>query len=298
MKEKVELKTSVVNFYEETLKKSFKSFVPICYHPGGVETTEVILKEVDVGKGAHVLDVASGMGDTAIYLAANLESNVVGIDLSQKMVVYANTLAKGVELDSKITFLMADAENLPFKDSVFDAAISECSLCLVPNMQKALSEMWRVIKLGAKIVVSDVVLKEKLPLNLNNLLSYASCIASAKTLNEYVAEFEKVGLTKIVTADLSHQVVRQICQYLEGRKKSPEEMVSAGESMVKSFPEKCSMKTLQTISFYLWLTGKIGYYMISGVKKDDKKPKVFKVECTGLPFSLSKERLVSALFAL
>ena len=268
MKENAKLKTSIVNFYEETLKKGFKGFVPICYHPGGMETTEVILREVAVGKGSHVLDIASGMGDTAIYLAANLGSNVTGIDLSQKMVTYAKTLAKSVELDLQITFLMADAENLPFKDNVFDVAISECSLCLVPKMQKTLSEMWRVIKPEAKIVVSDVVLKEKLPPNLNNFLSYASCISSAKTLSEYIAEFEKARLTKIVTADLSHLVVRQICQYLESRKTSLKKIINAAESMIESFPEKYSMKTLQTVSFYLWLTGKIGYYMISGVKAE------------------------------
>ena len=271
MREDLELKTSIVNFYEKILKKGPKSFVPICYHPGGVETTEVMLKEAGVNKGAHVLDVASGIGDTAIYVAANLEASVTGVDLSQKMVIYANALAKGGELDTKITFLIADAESLPFKDNVFDAAISECSLCLFPNMQKTLSEMRRVIKPESKVVVSDIVLKETLPPKLNNFLLQASCIAGAKTLSEYISEFEKAGLTKIVTADLSRQVMRQICQYLKSRKISFKKIVSAGELMVESFPKKCSMKTLQTISFYLWLTGKIGYCILSGVKADNKK---------------------------
>ncbi|MEM3565295.1 MAG: methyltransferase domain-containing protein [Candidatus Bathyarchaeia archaeon] len=266
MKENVELKTSIVKFYEENLRKRIKSFVPLCYHPGGIETTEEILKEAKIGKDSHVLDVASGIGDTAIYLAANVGSRVTGIDLSQEMVAYANTLVKEVELDPHITFLMADAENLPFKDNVFDVAISECSLCLVPNTRKALCEMKRVIKPEAKVVVSDVVLKEKLSPNLNNFLSYASCIAGAKTLGEYINEFEKAGLTRIITADLSFQVVKQICQYLENQKTSSEEIVKVGESLVTSFPERYDMKTFQTISFYLWLTGKIGYYMISGVK--------------------------------
>jgi ubiquinone/menaquinone biosynthesis C-methylase UbiE len=276
MREDLELKTSIVNFYEKILKKSFKSFVPVCYHPGGLETTEAMLKEARVSKGVHVLDVASGIGDTAIYVAANLEASVTGVDLSQKMVIYANALAKGVELDTRITFLIADAESLPFKDNVFDAAISECSLCLFPNMQKTLFEMQRVVKPESKVVVSDVVLNKTLPPKLNNFLLQASCIAGAKTLSEYISEFEKAGLTKIATTDLSHKVIRQICQYLENSKKSPKEIMRIGKSMVESFPERCSMKTLQTISFYLWLTGKIGYYMISGIKSDNKKPKVLR----------------------
>lgn len=265
MEETLSFKSSVINFYEEKLEKS-KSFILLCYHPGGVETTFELVKEAGIGQDSDVLDVASGPGDTAIQLAANLGSNVVGVDLSRKMISYANTLVKGIELDHKVKFVITDAEKLPFKDNVFDAAISECSLCLIPNMLKTLSEMTRVVKPNAKVAVSDIVLMETLPSHLNNFLAYANCIAGAKTLTQYIDDFEKAGLTGIKTLDLSPCVTKQITQFLNGQKTDLEEVINIGETLFSKPMEHINIESFQTLSFYLWLVGKIGYYMISGVK--------------------------------
>ncbi|MEM3640303.1 MAG: methyltransferase domain-containing protein [Candidatus Bathyarchaeia archaeon] len=267
-KEKARLKHSVVKYYEERLETEYKRLIPLCYHPGGIETTDKVIEEAGISENSTVLDVASGPGDTAIYLAATLGSSVLGIDLSRKMVDYAHSLVKGVELNHQVKFVVADAEKIPFKDNIFDAAISECSLCLVPNMLKTLSEMKRVIKPETKVVVSDVVLIENLSAELNNFLSYASCIAGAKTLDEYVSQFKKAGFTEIKTLNLSPYVIKQIHQFLHDRGINLGEIMNAGKILLSKSPIEMNVEAFQKISFYLWLDGKIGYSMISGVKPE------------------------------
>ncbi|MEM1586889.1 MAG: methyltransferase domain-containing protein [Candidatus Bathyarchaeia archaeon] len=255
-------KFSVIDFYERRLEGSIKSFIPLSYHPGGSEATKRLIEEANISRDSKVLDVASGTGETAIYIAMNFGSNVIGVDLSRKMVEYANTFVKAVELDKKVDFILADAERIPLRDNTFDAAISECTLCLVPDMLKVLYEMRRVVKFGAKVAISDVILAERLPESLANTVLHASCISGAKTLNEYIISFEKAGLKKIRAEDITESVINQIHQFLGGKINHNKIDVNLS-SFNASEPD---IINLQKLSISLWLSGKIKYYMISGVK--------------------------------
>lgn len=255
-------KSSVVEFYEKRLEDSIKSFIPLSYHPGGSETTRRLIEKANIGENSIVLDVASGTGETAVYIATNFGSSVIGIDLSRKMVDYANVFAKTAGLDQKISFILADAERMPLKDNFFDAAISECTLCLVPDMLRVLCEMRRVIKPGAKVVVSDIVLAEKLPVELANTVLYSSCISGAKTLNEYILSFEKAGLKSIEVEDVTKSVIDQIHQFLK-EEINYDKINNYLSSLNHLEP---SIKDLQRISVSLWSAGKIKYYVVSGVK--------------------------------
>lgn len=246
-------KSSVVDFYEKRLDNALRRFIPVSFHPGGNETSKRLIDEANIGKDSIILDVASGLGDTAIYIAMNFESTVIGIDLSHKMVNCANILAKAVDLNKKVGFIVADAERIPIRDNIFDAAISECTLCLVPDMLKVLYEMKRVVKPGAKVVISDVILSEKIPANLINPILHNSCISGAKTLNEYISSFKKVDLKEIRAEDLTSNVIDQINRFIKD------------ERVFSDFLEP-DLRSLQKISINLWLDGKIKYYMVSGTK--------------------------------
>jgi len=120
-----ELQEFTVRYYEDQLIKGIENF-----HPGGVDYTEKLAREVGVRKGARILDVASGSGETALYLAMKFKTEVVGFDLSEKMVSHATERAKNLGLSHLATFKKGDVLKMPFGKSSFDATISECSLCL------------------------------------------------------------------------------------------------------------------------------------------------------------------------
>ena len=83
------------------------------------------------------------------------ECEIIGVDLSEKMLEIARSLA--LNLGLSVTLLTMDAENLAFKDGTFDSVLCTLSLCTVPNPIQVLNEMKRVCKSGGKILLLEHV---------------------------------------------------------------------------------------------------------------------------------------------
>ncbi|MFA7600560.1 MAG: methyltransferase domain-containing protein, partial [Bacteroidales bacterium] len=76
--------------------------------------------------------------------------------------------------------------------------ISNCVLNLVPDKEKAFREIYRILKTGGHLSVSDVVIKGSLPDGLKNAVEmYAGCVSGAIQTEEYLSLMEKVGLKNI-----------------------------------------------------------------------------------------------------
>lgn len=101
-----------------------------------------------------ILDICTGTGDIAIYIAKNKvkEGHVTGVDFSENMLEIAKNKAKNTE---NIDFVIADALNLPFKDEEFDVCFISFGLRNLPDLKQGLLEMKRVTKKGGIIVNID-----------------------------------------------------------------------------------------------------------------------------------------------
>ncbi len=76
-----------------------------------------------------------------------------------------------------IEFIKGDIENMPIPENSYDVVISNCVLNLVPDKQKAFSEIFRILKTGGHFCVSDIVLEGILPAKLQEAaVLYAGCI--------------------------------------------------------------------------------------------------------------------------
>lgn len=115
-----------------------------------------LLAMANVPDNGTVLDVGTGTGIIALDVAQRIGPNgkVVGIDLSEGMLATAATRAKQKGLSAQTEFLKMDAEKLTFPDNKFDAAISLYALRHFPNPDKSVSEIFRVLKPGASMVVA------------------------------------------------------------------------------------------------------------------------------------------------
>ena len=127
----------------------------ITKHIGGLSATKELLDFCRIKKGDYVLDVGSGIGNTSCILAEKYGCKVIGIDVSPKMVAWANKKAKEKKLEGKVSFRVADARNLPFKDSTFDAVISESVTVFIKGKKKAISEYARVVKKGGYVGINE-----------------------------------------------------------------------------------------------------------------------------------------------
>jgi SAM-dependent methyltransferase len=194
---KTELKGACCNFYEhDIIKVLFGDSI----HPGGLALTRELGKELCLNSNDKILDIASGLGTSAIFLAEEFGSEVIGIDLSQKNVDEANLLARNKNIDN-VCFMVEDAENLDFNNKEFDVVISECSFCIFPNKTTAAKEMYRVLKQGGRLGVTDVAIEKELPISAMDLLLRVVCIGDALSMEGYREIFDATGFVIDVLAN-------------------------------------------------------------------------------------------------
>ncbi|MGH2807988.1 MAG: class I SAM-dependent methyltransferase [Actinomycetota bacterium] len=106
------------------------------------------------GKAAgETLEVAVGTGLNLPHYAA--EAKVTGIDLTEEMVDIATERARELGLDVELR--QGDAHDLPFQDASFDSVVCTYALCGIPDPQRAVGEMKRVLRLGGRLILVDHV---------------------------------------------------------------------------------------------------------------------------------------------
>lgn len=153
-----------------------------------------------IREGDTVIDLGSGAGNDC-FVARSLvgaSGKVIGIDFTEAMIEKArgNALKLGY---NNVEFRLGDIEKIPVTANKADVIISNCVLNLVPDKVKAFSGIFRVLKPGGHISVSDVVLKGELPENfLQAAEMYAGCVSGAIQMNDYLEIMKNCGLENIL----------------------------------------------------------------------------------------------------
>ena len=111
--------------------------------------------------GERVLDVGCGGGLDSLVaaMAVSPGGSVVGVDMTPDMVSRALQAAKLAGEATDASFLVANAEDMPFAEDEFDVALSNGCLNLSPRKRELLSEIWRVLRPGGRLALCDAVLK-------------------------------------------------------------------------------------------------------------------------------------------
>jgi len=105
----------------------------------------------------HVLDVGSGVGGPARYMAFATGCRVTGIDLTEPFVAAARELTARCGLANLVDFQVGSALAIPFDDAVFDAVACQYVAMNIPDKAGLLHEMSRVVKPGGQLMFSAVV---------------------------------------------------------------------------------------------------------------------------------------------
>ena len=148
-----------------------------------------------IKQGDTVIDLGSGAGNDCFVARALVgeTGQVIGIDMTEAMIDKARKNAEKLTFKN-VAFILGDIENLPVTTGKADVVISNCVLNLVPDKHKAFSEIFRVLKPGGHLSVSDIVLKGELPENLKEAAEmYAGCVSGAIQLNQYLDIITSIG---------------------------------------------------------------------------------------------------------
>ena len=150
--------------------------------------------------GEQVLDLGSG-GGIDVFLAAKKvgpRGKAIGLDMTPAMIQKANANAKEMGL-TNVEFKLGEIEQIPLPDKSIDVVISNCVINLSPDKAKVFSQIFRVLKPGGRIAVSDIVLNGELPDFIkNDFEAWASCVAGALQENDYLQKIRDAGFTKVL----------------------------------------------------------------------------------------------------
>ena len=153
-----------------------------------------------ISKGDVVVDLGSGAGNDCFIARAETgeTGKVIGVDFTEAMIAKARLNADKLGFNN-VEFRLGDIENLPIGGNSADVVISNCVLNLVPNKQKAFSEMYRILKIGGHFSISDIVVTGDLPEKIKNAAEmYAGCVASAIKKEDYLGYIKKIGFKNII----------------------------------------------------------------------------------------------------
>jgi len=126
------------------------------FHGRGLEATGEIAAMLDVMPGEHLLDIGSGIGGPARYLAHRLGCQVTGIDLTAEFCEVARHLTRLLGMDSRVRFEQGDALSMPFPDNAFDGAYSMNVSMNIADKARLYREIRRVLKPGGWLMLSEL----------------------------------------------------------------------------------------------------------------------------------------------
>ena len=170
-----------------------------------------------------MIDLGSG-GGIDVLLAAKkvgVEGKAIGIDMTkvrtsfsvftsiltenwQKMLELARRNANNAGADNA-SFLEASITSIPLPSSIADCIISNCVINLVPEIEKPLvfREMFRLLKPGGRVAISDILAKRELPMEIKNDLSlYVGCVAGTSQVADYEEYLKEAGFQGIHTTSM------------------------------------------------------------------------------------------------
>lgn len=110
-----------------------------------------------------ILDVATGTGDLAINLSQTGASEIIGLDISEGMLAVGNDKVVEKKLDTIISMVKGDSENLSYPENYFDAITVAFGVRNFENLEKGLSEIYRVLKPEGMFVVLETSIPTKTP---------------------------------------------------------------------------------------------------------------------------------------
>lgn len=224
------------------------------FSPSG--PTEKIIEYVKSNDKKRILDIGCGMGTTLIQLLNEFPAGTsfIGIDFSEKMIERAREKSSTLpeELRKKIGFFVSDSQALPYMDKQFDLIYSECVFNLIPDREKAMKEVSRLLAPGGIFIYTDFVSFVPVPDEIRQNLNFISgCRAGSILLSENIRMMENSGFEDLEIINFTADKNLRYQELME----SSDEYKKDHEKFVEDYPIAAD-----------FLEDKVAYYSFFGVK--------------------------------
>ncbi len=150
-------------------------------------------------EGETVVDFGSGGGIDCFLAAQQVGEGgrVIGIDMTPDMIALANKnrdkLGRG-----NVEFHLAEMENTPLEANTADVIISNCVITLAPDKDAVFREAFRILKPGGRMYISDMVLSEALPPEVqSDVAQWVACVSGADLKEKYLERLASAGFLEV-----------------------------------------------------------------------------------------------------
>ncbi|KAJ5621763.1 hypothetical protein N7528_006546 [Penicillium herquei] len=224
------------------------------------------LATANIALGETVVDLGSGGGIDVLLAAkkAGPEGKAIGIDMTKDMLELARRNAKKSGVSNAV-FIEAFITSIPLPASTVDCIISNCVVNLVPEAEKNLvfKEMFRLLKPGGRVAISDILATQELPMEIKSHLSlYVGCIAGASQVADYERYMKEAGFQDvfIMNTNSDLNIYKEILLDKPPDTSSPATGISCCSSA-----KSATSKELPDVDFNHWT----GSFRIFAIKPED-----------------------------
>jgi MoaA/NifB/PqqE/SkfB family radical SAM enzyme/ubiquinone/menaquinone biosynthesis C-methylase UbiE len=204
---------SVREFYGQAARAAHEGIVnPFAPDQAAADFIPAVAKKRSYGCGSPVRDAAPAPGETLVdlgsgsgvecFLAAEQvgeEGRVFGIDMTDAMLELAAGSLDQVAARlgyANVSFIKGFLEDIPLPDSSADVVISNCVINLSPDKRRTFHEIMRILKPGGRLVVSDIVTDEIIPVTIKNNEQFrGECLGGAMLQEDLMAMLRAAGFT-------------------------------------------------------------------------------------------------------
>jgi len=186
-------------------------------HYGGVHVVNDQAEKAGIRREHHVLDVCSGMGGPARWIAYRYGCRVTGLDFTESRVAAAKRLTRRVHLDHVVNFIHGDATAMPLPDSGYDVLIGQESWLHIPDKAALIQQCARVVRPTGTIAFTDIVRRAQLTPDEEQRLAaemHAPAIATVERYEELLGNSGcRVGLRDDLSEEWKRILIDRLAMY-------------------------------------------------------------------------------------
>ena len=173
------------------------------WHYHGIEAIRAAADRLALGPTSRVLDIGSGVGGPARYLAHTIGCRVTALELQPQLNAIAVDLTRRSGLSERVTHILGDALAYPFASGEFDAVMSWLAILHIPDRPGLFKRLARALRSGGGCYVEDLCMRA--PFAPNDLRDLREIVfgVSVTSIEDYAKDMRAAGFVDVAATDLT-----------------------------------------------------------------------------------------------
>ena len=171
------------------------------WHYHGTDAIRTAAEQLGIGPTSSVLEIGSGIGGPARYLAHTTLCHVTALELQPAIHAVATDLTQRCGLSERILHVCGDALSHPIPDAAFDAVVSWLAVLHIPDRKRLFTRMARALRPGGGCYIEDLCMRAPFaPQDLRDLREFVFGI-SVTSIDEYADDLRAAGFVGVTATD-------------------------------------------------------------------------------------------------